>query len=458
MGRALAWHRLAPRCMRVVLPVDEAAMQSLTRSVVELIAAKRDGGRLAADEIHQLIAAYSADEVPDYQMAAMLMAIYVRGLDVDETREWTHAMLRSGRVLDLSHLGAGRVDKHSTGGVGDKVSLPLAPAAAACGCLVPMVSGRGLGHTGGTIDKLEAIPGFRADLSIAELEAQLALVGCAIVGQTPDIAPADKKMYALRDVTATVASIPLIVASIMSKKLAEGIEGLVLDVKVGRGAFMPTHAAARDLALAMVAIGEGMGKRVVAFLTRMEEPLGRAVGNANEVRESIDVLNGGGPADIRELVCALGGAMVEIAHGVDEAEGRARIAASLDDGTALGKWEAMVEAQGGDPHGLPAPAGETVIAAPIAGYVEAIDALEVGLTGVQLGAGRTKQGEAVDPQVGIQIRARRGDYVDVGAPLAVIEHGAGGPPRPEARERLANAFTLASAAPAAAPLILERLG
>ena len=428
------------------------------RTAVEMIAAKRDGEELSDDEIRLLIAQYTDHELPAYQMAALAMAIYYRGLNARETRVWTDAMLHSGEVLDLSHLGPARVDKHSTGGVGDKISLPLAPAAAACGCYVPMVSGRGLGHTGGTIDKLEAIPGYRADVEIDEFLLFLGHVGCAIIGQTADIAPADKRLYGLRDVTATVESIPLITASIMCKKLAEGIEGLVLDVKVGGGAFMKTREDARALAESMVSIGNGMGKRVVAFLTRMEEPLGRMVGNACEVAESMDVLRGGGPADVRELVVTLGGAMVEIAHGIDAGEGRRRIAASLDDGSAFDRWERMIHSQGGRLGELPQPRGETPVLATHAGYVTAIDSLEVGLTGVQLGAGRTKRGEKIDPIVGIRIDRVRGERVEAGEALATILHGRRGAPDPELCARLGAAFTVADIEPEPAPLILERIG
>lgn len=428
------------------------------RSIVELIIAKRDGHRLSEAEIRHIIHEYAHDRLPDYQMAALAMAIFLRGLDTQETRVWTEAMLRSGDVLDLSDLGGGRVDKHSTGGVGDKISLPLAPAAAACGVTVPMVSGRGLGHTGGTMDKLEAIPGYSCDQPVDRFREVLRQAGCSIIGQTADIAPADKRLYALRDVTGTVESIPLITASIMSKKLAEGIEGLVLDVKVGRGAFMKTLDQARELAESMVRIGEAMGKRVVAVLTRMEEPLGRMVGNACEVVESMDILRGEGPSDVRELVEVLGGAMVEIAHGVDTPEGRRRIAAALDDGAAMERWERMVRAQGGDLSKLPPPTGETVVRAPRAGWVTAIDGLEVGLTGVGLGAGRTRSDQAIDPVVGIRVDAPRGARVEVGQPLATILHGQSGAPAQELVDRLSRAFTVGDEEPAPVPIVLERIG
>ena len=428
------------------------------RTAVELIAAKRDGKRLEDGEIRWLIAEFAEDRLPAYQMAALAMAIYYNGLDDRETRTWTDAMLLSGRVLDLSALGSGRVDKHSTGGVGDKISLPLAPAAAACGVIVPMVAGRGLGHTGGTIDKLEAIPGYRASLDVATFTAIVAEHGFCIMGQTEDIAPADKRLYALRDVTGTVESIPLITASIMSKKLAEGIEGLVLDVKVGPGAFMKTRERARELAERMVAVGREMDKRVVAFLTRMDAPLGRMVGNACEVQESLDVLRGGGPPDVVELVEVLGGAMVELARGVSFDEGRARIRAALNDGSALERFRGSIAAQGGDLDALPQPTGETVVTASRAGYVNMVDGHEVGLTAMSLGAGRRKREDVIDPVVGVRIDAPVGSHVAAGAPLATFLHGHAGPPPAAAIERLRAAFALGDTKTPETPLIIERIG
>jgi pyrimidine-nucleoside phosphorylase len=435
-------------------------------SIVELIGRKRDGQRLSDDEIRHVIEEFSADRMPAYQMSALAMAVFFRGLDDRETAAWTDAMLRSGRVLDFGVAGGPLaseprqrfIDKHSTGGVGDKVSLPLAPAAAACGVLVPMVAGRGLGHTGGTIDKLEAIPGYDVALPADRFAAVIAEVGASIIGQTEEIAPADKRLYALRDVTATVESIPLICASIMSKKLAEGIAGLVLDIKVGPGAFMKTAADARELARRMVGVGREMGTRVVAFLTRMDEPLGRMVGNANEVVESIEVLEGRGAADLVELTEVLGGAMVELAHGVTFEEGRARIAKSLQDGTALARWDAMVRAQGGDLTRLPVPTGETSVLATQDGFVTDIDGREVGLVAVTLGAGRARREDPIDPAVGIRIDRKVGERVRAGEPLATIQHGARGAP-PEAQvQRLLAAFSIGEAAPAERPLILERIG
>ena len=427
------------------------------RTIVEIIAAKRDGAPLSDPEIRHVVDSYARGALPEEQMAALAMAIWFKGLDARETGTWTDAMLRSGTVLDLSALPR-RVDKHSTGGVGDKVSLILAPAAAACGVTVPMVSGRGLGHTGGTIDKLEAIPGFSADLAIPRFEAILGDVGCAIIGATADIAPADKRLYALRDVTGTVSSLPLIISSIMSKKLAEGIEGLVLDVKVGSAAFMRTLPDARALAEGMIAVGERMGVHVVAFITRMDEPLGRMVGNACEVAESVALLDGGGPPELRELIVTLTGAMVEIAHGVSAAEGRTRVAASLDDGTARARFERMITAQGGDLAGLAPPRAETVVRAPRAGWVTAIDGMQVALTCSHLGAGRRVASDTIDPAVGVRIDAPRGTRVAADAPLCTIFHGAAGPPPRDAMERLAAAFALGPDPGPTPPLVVERLG
>jgi len=425
---------------------------------VELIAKKRDGFELSASEIEGLIEDYTLGHFPDYQMSALAMAIYHQGLSDAEMRTWTRAMLYSGRVLDLSELGPGRIDKHSTGGVGDKISLPLAPAAAACGVIVPMVAGRGLGHTGGTVDKLESIPGYRADLSVAQFIECLRANGCAIIGQTEEIAPADRRLYHLRDVTATVEIMELITASIMSKKLAEGIEGLVLDVKVGTAAFMKNLKDARALAEAMVSVGEGMGTRVIAYLTRMEEPLGEMIGNACEVQESIDILRGKGPSDVRELVVTLGGAMVELAKGVSEEVGRQAIADSLDDGRAHGVWSQMVERQGGDINGLPVHSREVVVTAPRDGIVQGVNGLEVGLVGVQLGAGRTRSDQMIDPVVGIQMAASRGTEVSKGDPLATILLGSSGEASSEVTERLANAFELGDDPVEPQPLIIDRIG
>ncbi|MBQ4334172.1 MAG: thymidine phosphorylase, partial [Myxococcaceae bacterium] len=316
----------------------------------ELIKRKRDGGLLEADEIAQFIAGYTEGIIPDYQMAAMCMSIFFNGLTDAELAAWAGAMLRSGEVIDLSDVPALKVDKHSTGGVGDKVSLSLAPLAAACGVPVPMISGRGLGHTGGTLDKLESIPGFRVDLGVERYRELVRTIGCCLIGQTSTVVPADKKLYALRDVTATVDCIPLIASSIMSKKLAEGIDALVLDVKVGSGAFMKTLDDARKLATTMVGIGREMGKKVVAIITDMEQPLGRAIGNSLEAIEAIDMLKGQAPADYTECTMKLTAKMLELGKAAkDETEARARLQAAIDDGSAIKKFAQIIEAQGGNP-------------------------------------------------------------------------------------------------------------
>ena len=429
----------------------------MTPRLVELIRTKRDGGALDGDDIRAFIAAYSRDELPDYQVAALLMAVYFRGLDPDELGAWTDAMLRSGDVLDLGHIPGAKVDKHSTGGVGDKISLPLAPIVAACGLSVPMVSGRGLGHTGGTLDKLESIPGFRTDLSVDRFVQQVADIGVALIGQTAEITPADKRMYALRDVTGTVPSIPLIASSIMSKKLAEGIDALVLDVKVGSGAFMTTEADARVLAETMVAVGERMGKRVVALLTDMNQPLGQAVGNALEVRESIDVLRGGGPADIRALTSSLARTMLELG-GADPDDAQ-RV---VDDGRALAKFREIVDAQGGDvaaiddPDRLPTAAHVEPFEADRRGYIEAIDTRAVGVAAGCLGAGRATLDDIIDPGVGLMVRARLGDAVEPGQPLLHIHHNGRG--TAEARELLRAAYTIGEAPTKPGPLVIGRVG
>jgi pyrimidine-nucleoside phosphorylase len=428
----------------------------------DVIRRKRDGERLPPDEVRDFILAYTRGEVPDYQAAALVMAIYLKGMDGSELTALTEAMLRSGEVLDLSSVPGVKVDKHSTGGVGDKISLPLAPAVAACGVPVPMVSGRGLGHTGGTLDKLEAIPGFRVDLDVARFTAQVRELGLCLIGQTATLAPADRKLYALRDATATVDSIPLIASSIMSKKLAEGIDALVLDVKVGHGAFMKTEARARELAQTMCAIGQGHGKRVVAYLTNMDQPLGLAIGNANESIESFEVLKGRGPADIRELTVALGAEML-VLGGVarDTADGRRRLAASLDDGTALERMRRCVAAQGGDPRAvddyglMPQPRRREDVCARAGGYVTAIDAEAVGVAAMRLGAGRLKKEDAVDPAVGIALLKKCGDPVVPGEPLATLLMNDVGPE--PAAALLAAAYRIGPTPPPARPLVLGEI-
>jgi pyrimidine-nucleoside phosphorylase len=402
-------------------------------SASALIRRKRDGGALAPAELAALVAGITDGSVPDYQTAAFLMAVFFRGFSAEELAAWTDAMVRSGEVLALAGVGARKVDKHSTGGVGDKISLPLAPAVAACGVAVPMVSGRGLGHTGGTLDKLESIPGFTVNLPTERFAAQVAEIGACLIGQTEHLAPADRKLYALRDVTGTIESIPLIASSIMSKKLAEGIDGLVLDVKVGSGAFMKRAADARALAETLCGIGRAAGKQVTALLTDMNQPIGRAVGNANEVAESIAVLQGGGPADTRALTVALGAEMLVLGGAAaTPAEGAARIAAVLDDGSALEKMRQIVRAQGGDPRVcdrpeevLPARApDEGRASARRGGFVVAVDAEAVGRAVVLLGGGRQKKEDRIDPSVGVEVLVRLGDAVAEGETLA-LAHGRG---------------------------------
>ena len=379
---------------------------------VSLIRAKRDGHRLADDDIRWLFEAYARGEIADEQMSALLMAIYFRGLDGAELRTWTAAMIASGDRLDLSSIRRPTVDKHSTGGVGDKVSLILAPLVAACGAAVPQLSGRGLGHTGGTLDKLESIPGFRAALTPAETLAVLASAGCVICAAGSGLAPADRRLYALRDVTGTVESIPLIASSIMSKKIAEGTSALVLDVKVGTGAFMKGRDQARELAETMVALGEEHQVRTTALLTAMDVPLGRAVGNAVEVAESVAALQGNGPADLMEVTLALARQMLALA-GLE-----ADPAAAIADGRALAAYRAMVRAQGGDPDApLPQAAHTQVLPAPASGWLTGLDALKVGTAAWRLGAGRARKEDEVSAAAGIICLAKPGDRVQAGQPL-----------------------------------------
>jgi pyrimidine-nucleoside phosphorylase len=394
-------------------------------NVVEIIQSKRDGGTLSAGEIRWVIAQYTADRLPDYQMAALLMAVFKEGLDGEELAAWTDAMLHSGDTLDFSDVAAPKVDKHSTGGVGDKVSIPLGPMVAACGVAVPMMSGRGLGHTGGTLDKLEAIPGFRTALDPPEFRAILARTGLVLAGQSETLVPADRRMYALRDATGTVESIPLISSSIMSKKLAEGLDALVLDVKVGRGAFMKEPEQSRALAETMVGIGRSYGTPVRAVLTDMSQPLGRAVGNACEIAESVEVLRSGGPADLLEVTYRLAEEMLLLAGvSADRAEARARLESAVAGGAAFEKLVEVVEAQHGDPAVLHdtsllarAP-HEQVVAAPRAGYLTRCDALDIGVAAMRLGAGRERKEDSIDPGVGICVLAKVGEAVEAGQPLA----------------------------------------
>ncbi|HEX6837859.1 MAG TPA: thymidine phosphorylase [Polyangia bacterium] len=427
-------------------------------NVVELIRRKRDGGTLSADEIRAFVRGVTDGGVTDYQAAALLMAVYFRGLDGAELGALTDAMLHSGDVLDLSDIPGGKVDKHSTGGVGDKISLHLAPAVAACGVSVPMISGRGLGHTGGTLDKLEAIPGFTVNLDESRFRAVLRECGLALIGQTERLAPADKRLYALRDVTGTVESIPLIAASIMSKKLAEGIDGLVLDVKVGSGAFMKTPERARELARTLVDIGRRAGKRVTAFLTDMDQPLGRWIGNAVEVHESLMVLQGHGEPDLVELTLTLGAEMLVLGGAAKNAdEGRARIGRALADGSALERFRRCVALQGGaipdsEQRWFPA-AHEKVDAG--AGWVQHIDAEAVGMAALRLGAGRTRKEDAIDPGAWVRLMAKVGERVERGHSVAFFSQPRDPAVAAEVRERLRAAFTLGPTAPAPRPLVIE---
>ncbi len=434
------------------------------KTLVELIAAKRDGHALDAADVQRIIRAYLDGSLADYQMSALLMAIFFRGMDDAETVALTEAMLHSGRVLDLSGVPGIKVDKHSTGGVGDKVSICLAPIVAACGVPVPMVSGRGLGHTGGTLDKLEAIPGFRTDLSTDDFARIVRDVGACMIGQTAEIAPADKRIYALRDVTATVECIPLIVASILSKKLAEGIDALVLDVKVGRGAFMKDAKRARELADALVRVGTRAGKRVVALLTAMDAPLGCAVGNATETREAIDVLHGKGPRDLIECTYALADEML-ILGGVakDAASARAKVERAVSSGDAVRVMEKMVAAQHGDakvvadPSRLEVASVEIAVRATQGGFVTGIDALEVGLAAVAMGAGRTRADQKVDATVGITIDAKPGTEVRAGDALARLHVRAKDASADATAERVRAAFAIGDAKSADTALLLGRV-
>ncbi|MBI5512787.1 MAG: thymidine phosphorylase [Deltaproteobacteria bacterium] len=436
----------------------------MRRSVPELLLAKRNGQALEPDEVRGLIQGFVRGEVPDYQLSAFAMAVYFKGMTREETVALTLAMRDSGVVVDLSEVSALKVDKHSTGGVGDKVSLALAPLVAACGVPVPMCSGRGLGHTGGTLDKLEAIPGFSVNLPLSRYREIVRDVGACMIGQTAELAPADKRLYALRDVTATVESIPLIVASILSKKLAEGIDGLVLDVKFGSGAFMKSVEDARSLATALVEVTRGAGKSCVAWLTRMDRPLGRAVGNALETIEAFELLHGRGPEDLREVTLTLGASMLLLgAKARSDAEARERLERALGDGSALSVARRMVAAQGGDPRAVDDPSvfpRARVVGALTAtrgGYLTAVDTHAVGVCGVVLGAGRTRAEDVIDPSVGFVFARTVGDRVEPGDTLATL-HVRSDEDLAVARERLGRAFTYGDRAPEPVPLVLERVG
>jgi len=431
---------------------------------VDLIHRKRDGAELAPEEIEFLVDGYTSGEIPDYQMSAFLMAVYYSGMTDREMSRLTECMLRSGETADLSAIPGVKVDKHSTGGVGDKTSLVVAPLAAAAGVVVPMMSGRALGHTGGTLDKLESIPGFRTDLTSAEFQKQLAELGLCFIGQTDQFAPADRKLYALRDVTGTVESVPLIASSIMSKKLAEGVDALVLDVKVGSGAFMKKQVDARRLAQAMVGIGRRMDKKVQALITDMNQPLGYAVGNALEVMEASQTLQNAGPADLTKLCLELAARMIFLGKRAATLE-EARLTAEqhLVDGTAYKKFKDAVSAQGGNPQALdnfallPNATGAREIASPRAGYVSAIDAEDIGIASNMIGAGRDKKDDAIDPAVGIILEVKAGEKVEAGSILCRLyytkEDRVG-----EAADKVEDAFHISAQRPEERELILEVVG
>jgi thymidine phosphorylase len=421
-------------------------------SAVDVIRTKRDGGVLSDAQIDWVVDAYTRGTVADEQMSALAMAILLRGMTPPEIARWTAAMIDSGERLDLSTVDRPTVDKHSTGGVGDKITLPLTPLVAACGAAVPQLSGRGLGHTGGTLDKLESIPGFRVSLSNEEFLGQLRDVGAAICAAGSGLAPADRKLYALRDVTGTVEAIPLIASSIMSKKIAEGTASLVLDVKVGTGAFMKSHSQARELAETMVELGAAHKVRTVALLTSMSSPLGLAVGNALEVAESVEVLAGGGPADVVELTLALAREMLDAA-GLSDVDP----AGALRDGRAMDTWRAMLRAQGGDPDApLPEAAEVEVVRSTVDGYVSTVDALAIGVAAWRAGAGRARKEDPVSAAAGVLLHRKPGDPVRAGDPL--YELRADEPGRlAAARDAAAEAVTVAPSAPAEVPLVLERI-
>jgi pyrimidine-nucleoside phosphorylase len=431
---------------------------------VDLIHRKRGGEELAPEEIAFLVNGYTSDEIPDYQMSAFLMAVFFSGMTDREVSALTDSMMGSGAILDLSDIPGVKVDKHSTGGVGDKTSLVVAPIAAAAGVVVPMISGRSLGHTGGTLDKLEAIPGFRTDLSVDEFRAQLKSLGLCFIGQTEEIAPADKKLYALRDVTATVESIPLISSSIMSKKMAEGVDALVLDVKVGNGAFMKKQVDARRLAQMMVGIGRRLDRRVQALITDMNQPLGYAIGNALEVMEASQTLQNAGPSDLTRLSLELAARMIFLgkkAASLDEARQIAET--KIADGSAYKKFKQVVQAQGGNAQALdrfellPNATGMREITAPRAGFISAIQAEDIGRASTMMGAGRNRKEDNIDPAVGVILEVKIGEKVDSGAVLCRLyytrEDGL-----EEAAEMVEDAFRISQQKPEPRELILEVIG
>lgn len=400
----------------------------MSHSMVELIRKKRDGGELSPVELSWIIRKYTAHKIPDYQMSSLLMAILFTGMSSEELSSWTRAMLNSGEVLDLSRIDKPKVDKHSTGGVGDKISIPLAPLVAACGVVVPMMSGRGLGHTGGTFDKLESIPGFDVTVPLSKFEDQLNDLGLVLASQTDELVPADRRIYALRDATGTVMSMPLIASSIMSKKLAEDLDALFLDVKVGSGAFMKTVPEAEELARTMINLGKEGDTQVTAILTNMDQPLGCAVGNANEMVESIEVLQGGGPEDVRELTLLFAAEMLVLAGNDDIESATSKVHNALTSGAALDVLIRLTAAQGGDASYIEDPTKfeiarrQHVIQADRDGWVSECDAYLVGSAAVRLGAGRATKEDSIDPSVGFKIKAKIGDRVERGQPLAIVSY------------------------------------
>jgi pyrimidine-nucleoside phosphorylase len=431
--------------------------------VVDLIRRKRDSGELAPEEIQQLIAAYTRGDIPDYQMSAWLMAVLLRGMSRPEIAALTEAMLHSGRVLDFSDIAARKVDKHSTGGVGDKTSLVIAPIVAAGGLKVPMISGRGLGHSGGTLDKLESIPGFNVNLSLAEFRHVLETCGCGLIGQTAEIAPADKKIYALRDVTGTVESPALICASIMSKKLAEGIDALVLDVKVGSGAFMKKIEDAENLAALLVETGKRMGKKVVALLTDMNQPLGRKAGNSMEVAESIDVLAGAGPADLRELCLELAAWMFLLGERVKTLDEGKKLSTDLiASGLAREKFREIVALQGGDvgvvddPHRLARAKQTHAVVSPVRGYIGSVQCEQLGVACVVLGGGREKKEDKIDPAVGLEFHKRIGDPIERNEPLCTLHYNSDAR-LAEAKHLVETAYRIEPEKPKSLPPLIYRI-
>lgn len=428
-----------------------------------IIEKKRDGEILTDAELSQFITGYVRGDIPDYQMAALAMAIFFRGMTPGETATLTRVMMQSGDVVDTSAISRPKVDKHSTGGIGDKLSIPLAPLVACCGVAVPMISGRGLGITGGTLDKLEAIPGYRTGLPIPEFIQVLQECGCSLIGQTERLVPADRKLYALRDVTATVPSIPLIVSSIMSKKLAEGIDGLVLDVKCGRGAFMKSRDEARALAEALVRVGRAMGKRVSALITTMDQPLGRSVGNALEIMESVEILKGNGPADSTELTLLLAAEMLVVAGVVPtQDDGLIMVRQKLASGEPFEVFKKMVRLHGGDtgvlddPRRFPDAKVRCVCPAPARGYVKEVDAGKIGRASLLLGAGRTKTTDPIDPAAGLSNLLKIGELVGTGAPLVTL-HAATQERLDAAMGLVREAFVIGSGPVPASPLVFEKL-